>query len=127
MDYLFYVEQSAENLQFFLWYRNYVQRWSALVPRQKALSPAWDPERAGEPPAASRFIRYSHRRATSDKLNKIMSIMEIDQSRRASEGRTGRHGRQNSTSTNYSRLRASSSTAPITNPADAKEDRQPRT
>jgi hypothetical protein len=125
MDYLFHVERSPENLQFFLWYCDYIQRWSTLLPRQKALSPIWDPEKAGEPPAASRFIRYSHRRATSDKMNKSLSIMEMDQSRRASEDRTGSHGRHNSASTNYSRPRTSSSTASIMSPVDVKEDWQP--
>ncbi|OIW27435.1 hypothetical protein CONLIGDRAFT_633801 [Coniochaeta ligniaria NRRL 30616] len=127
MDYLFYVEHNAENLQFFLWYCDYVQRWSALLPRQKALSDIWNPEKAGEPPAASRFIRYSHKRATSDKMNKIISIMEMNQSRRTSEDRTAGHGRHNSASTNYSRPRTSSSVSSIMSPADVKEDWQPFT
>lgn len=125
MDYLFYVGRSAENLQFFLWYCDYVQRWSTLLPRQKALSPIWDPDKAREPPAASRFIRYSHKRATSDKMNKIISIMEMDQSRRASEDKTAGPGRHNSTSTNYSRPRTSSSMSSIMSPVDTKEDWQP--
>ncbi len=125
MDYLFYVEHNAENLQFFLWYCDYVQLWSTLLPRQKALSLIWDPEKAGEPPAASRFIRYSHKRATSDKMNKIISIMEMSQSRRTSEDRTAGHGRHNSASTNYSKPRRSSSVSSIMSPADVKEDWQP--
>ncbi|KAK4458942.1 hypothetical protein QBC42DRAFT_232777 [Cladorrhinum samala] len=73
MDYLYYVEHNAESLQFFLWYFDYVQRWSQLLPRQKALSPAWDPEKASEP--NSRFITYSHKRARSLKMKKILNIM----------------------------------------------------
>lgn len=76
MDYLFYIERSAENLQFFLWYWDYVQRWSTLLPRQKALSPPWDPEKAGEPP--SRFIKYSHKRERSLKMSKVIAIMEME-------------------------------------------------
>ena len=76
MDYLFYVERNAEPLQFFLWYWDYVQRWSTLLPRQKALSPPWDPEKAAEP--ASRFIRYSHKRARSQKMSKVIAIMEME-------------------------------------------------
>ncbi|KAK3321132.1 hypothetical protein B0T19DRAFT_259327 [Cercophora scortea] len=75
MDYLFYVEHNAEPLQFFLWYCDYVQRWSGLLPRQKALSPRWDPDKATEP--RSRFITYSHKRERSDKMSKIIAIMEM--------------------------------------------------
>jgi hypothetical protein len=127
MDYLFYVEHNAEALQFFLWYCDYIQRWSDLLPRQKALSPVWDPEKASEP--ASRFIRYSHKRATSDKMNKIISIMEMDHSKGTSEDRPRGHGRHNSTSTNYSRHRqqTSSSLSSIMSPVDTKEDWQPCT
>ncbi|KAK3683997.1 hypothetical protein B0T22DRAFT_538968 [Podospora appendiculata] len=60
----------------FLWYCDYVQRWSGLLPRQKALSPRWDPEKAAEP--KSRFITYSHKRERSDKMSKIIAIMEMD-------------------------------------------------
>lgn len=76
MDYLFYIERSAENLQFFLWYWDYVQRWSTLLPRQKALSPPWDPEKSTGPP--SRFIKYSHKRERSLKMSKVIAIMEME-------------------------------------------------
>lgn len=76
MDYLVYEEHNAESLQFFLWYYDYVQRWSQLLGRQKALSPVWDPERVVEP--RSRFITYSHKRARSQKMNKILTILEMD-------------------------------------------------
>jgi hypothetical protein len=79
MDYVFYVERNAEALQFFLWYWDYIQRWSNLLPRQKALSPPWDPEKAAEPP--SRFIKYSHKRERSLKMNKILAIMEMESQR----------------------------------------------
>ncbi|KAK0651214.1 hypothetical protein B0T16DRAFT_453715 [Cercophora newfieldiana] len=76
MDYLVYEEHNAESLQFFLWYYDYLQRWSQLLHRQKALSPMWDPEKATEP--RSRFITYSHKRARSQKMNKIITIMEME-------------------------------------------------
>jgi hypothetical protein len=41
MDYLLYVERAAEHLQFFLWFRGYIQRFDALNPNEKALSPEW--------------------------------------------------------------------------------------
>jgi hypothetical protein len=73
MDYLSYVEHAAENLQFFLWYCDYVQRWSKLSPREKAMSPVWDPEKH----TTHRLPRASiHRRGDSEKLTKILTIME---------------------------------------------------
>lgn len=41
MNYLLYIERSAENLQFFLWFRGYVQRFDALNDNEKSLSPQW--------------------------------------------------------------------------------------
>lgn len=43
MDYLVYVEHNAENLQFYLWFHDYVLRWEALSDAEKALSPEWFP------------------------------------------------------------------------------------
>jgi len=74
MDYLVYVEQRAENLQFFLWYADYVEKWSRLLPRQKQLSPAWDPTKTNGLP--SRLTISVHKRSESEKLSKILTIME---------------------------------------------------
>ncbi|RMZ91873.1 hypothetical protein DV736_g917, partial [Chaetothyriales sp. CBS 134916] len=41
MDFLVYIEHSAENLQFYLWYRNYVNRFFQLPERVQKLSPEW--------------------------------------------------------------------------------------
>ncbi|THZ30720.1 hypothetical protein D6C89_01320 [Aureobasidium pullulans] len=41
MNYLRYVEHSAENLQFYLWYRSYVERFDKLPASEQALSPEW--------------------------------------------------------------------------------------
>ncbi len=49
MDYLLYIEHSAENLQFYLWYRDYIRRWNALPASQRALSPRLQPEPADYP------------------------------------------------------------------------------
>nr|POE59054.1 hypothetical protein CFP56_24324 [Quercus suber] len=42
MNYLKYIEHSAENLQFYLWYQDYKARWSKLSSSERALSPAWE-------------------------------------------------------------------------------------
>ncbi|ESZ91667.1 hypothetical protein SBOR_7924 [Sclerotinia borealis F-4128] len=44
MDFLVYIEHDAENLQFYLWYKDYVRRFEALPDHEKRLSPEWVPE-----------------------------------------------------------------------------------
>ena len=46
MNYLVYIEHAAENLQFFLWYRNYVKRFSELPSNERDLAPIWSAEQA---------------------------------------------------------------------------------
>ena len=127
MDYLCYVEHQAEPLQFFLWYCDYIQRWSQLLPRQKASSPRWEPDKAAEP--ASRFITYSHKRARSDKMSKIISIME----RQSEVGITehlhdGNTRRSNSLSLVFNFSRPLTETYSITSQVDSpKHDWQPCT
>ncbi len=77
MDYLIYIEQKAEWAQFFCWYCDYVQRWSLLLPRQKLMSPVWDPDRDKEKDP-KRSKPSIHKRSESAKLSKILTIMEIN-------------------------------------------------
>lgn len=41
MNYLIYVERAAENLQFFLWLRDYKTRFEAVSTSDLALAPEW--------------------------------------------------------------------------------------
>lgn len=41
MDFLVYIEHDAENLQFYLWYKDYVRRFEALPEHEKKLSQEW--------------------------------------------------------------------------------------
>ena len=41
MNYLKYIELSAENLQFYLWLQDYTKRFEQLSEHEKALSPEW--------------------------------------------------------------------------------------
>lgn len=41
MNYLVYIEHAAENLQFFLWYRDYVKRFDEANTSDTRLSPEW--------------------------------------------------------------------------------------
>ncbi|KAH6712985.1 regulator of G protein-like protein [Leptodontidium sp. MPI-SDFR-AT-0119] len=63
MDYLAYVEFNAENLQFYLWYRDYVRRFEALPETEKALSPEFVPE-ADKIPDLNKAVEKGGRRKT---------------------------------------------------------------
>lgn len=41
MNFLKYIELSAENLQFYLWFRDYSKRFGELPAGERALSPEW--------------------------------------------------------------------------------------
>ncbi|KAI1334709.1 hypothetical protein F5Y15DRAFT_429227 [Xylariaceae sp. FL0016] len=43
MNYLVYIEHAAENLQFFLWYKDYVKRFNEAPESDTALAPEWTP------------------------------------------------------------------------------------
>jgi hypothetical protein len=55
MNYLIYVEHAAENLQFYLWLRDYTRRFAELPPSEAALSPEWVAERAEHKVAAEKM------------------------------------------------------------------------
>ena len=54
MDFVSYIERDPENLQFYLWYRDYVKRFNELPVNERMLAPEWTPERADAEAAAIR-------------------------------------------------------------------------
>jgi hypothetical protein len=46
MDFLVYIEHDAENLQFYMWYKDYVKRFFQLPESEQVLAPEWTPEQA---------------------------------------------------------------------------------
>ena len=46
MDFLVYIEHDAENLQFYLWYKDYVKRFFQLPESEQVLAPEWTAEQA---------------------------------------------------------------------------------
>ncbi|KAI1655877.1 hypothetical protein F4813DRAFT_365610 [Daldinia decipiens] len=48
MNYLLHIEHSAENLQFFLWYRDYIKRFNEAETVDTQLSPEWTQEMEDE-------------------------------------------------------------------------------
>lgn len=90
MNYLLFVEYSAENLQFYLWHRDYVQRFAQAPRSDLALAPQWT--RAMEEETVSRLQREAaedKRRVCTgaaemfkgtdfDKKRPIETVTEID-------------------------------------------------
>ncbi|KAL8958365.1 MAG: hypothetical protein Q9193_004562 [Seirophora villosa] len=46
MNYLIYIEHAAENLQFFLWHKDYTKRFDFLSENDRKLAPVWTAEQA---------------------------------------------------------------------------------
>ncbi|KAF2800732.1 hypothetical protein K505DRAFT_263316 [Melanomma pulvis-pyrius CBS 109.77] len=57
MNYLKYIELAAENLQFFLWYRDYTNRFNELPERDQVLSQPWTKENS-EPETQPRSKKF---------------------------------------------------------------------
>ncbi|OTB14692.1 hypothetical protein K445DRAFT_23221 [Daldinia sp. EC12] len=73
MNYLIYIERRAENLQFFLWYCNYVERWTQLSRIERERSPAWGPGKRAYIKARPRSTRLGER---VDKLSRRLEILD---------------------------------------------------
>ncbi|KAH7392527.1 hypothetical protein BKA66DRAFT_510104 [Pyrenochaeta sp. MPI-SDFR-AT-0127] len=58
MNFLKYIELSAENLQFYLWFRDYSKRFNELPASEKVLSPEWtgDKSNVGESKIAPKAV-----------------------------------------------------------------------
>jgi len=78
MNYLLYVEHSAESLQFFLWYRDYLMRFANLPASEKALSPIWLDEKfdADFNKSTSR-VTASSRPSTNDKDIEVLPNFDM--------------------------------------------------
>jgi hypothetical protein len=53
MNYLKYIEHAAENLQFWLWFRDYAKRFSELPSNESCLAPEWRVDQAETESAAN--------------------------------------------------------------------------
>ena len=55
MDFSKYIERNPENLQFYLWYRDYLKRFDNLPDGERSLAPEWMIERANAEAEAARL------------------------------------------------------------------------
>jgi hypothetical protein len=55
MDFSKYIERNPENLQFYLWHRDYLKRFDNLPDGERSLAPEWTVERAAAEAEAARL------------------------------------------------------------------------
>ena len=66
MNYLVYIEHAAENLQFYLWYRDYLKRFNNLPPTEHALAPEWNAEQAEADMQAGQAAQVSKQQISAE-------------------------------------------------------------
>ncbi|KAK3363336.1 hypothetical protein B0T25DRAFT_37298 [Lasiosphaeria hispida] len=74
MNYLIYVERSAENLQFFLWHREYVKRFGEAKTSDLALAPEWT--QAMEDEAIARIQKEHAEKARKEPKTRATDIFK---------------------------------------------------
>ncbi|KAI0131063.1 hypothetical protein F4814DRAFT_437681 [Daldinia grandis] len=75
LNYLMCIERSAENLQFFLWYHNYVKKWAQLPRCERERSPVWRLGKRVYLRPRPRSIKMEER---IDNLSQILTILDRD-------------------------------------------------
>jgi hypothetical protein len=84
MNYLLYVEFTAEHLQFFLWFRSYVERFDALKATEKALSPEWTSTMQASAINKFRNIRAEGKKVPLSAITALKGIGRNEESKGAS-------------------------------------------
>lgn len=78
MNYLKYIEHAAENLQFFLWYRDYTARFANLPESERVLSPEWTQAQADAEAAAAKQARARKSNPQSSSLLKSTDFADVN-------------------------------------------------
>ena len=71
MNYLKYIEYSAENLQFYLWYKDYSARFDQLPASEKVLAPEWTRAKA-EAEAAGNTSTTKVSKQSNAQVNEVL-------------------------------------------------------
>lgn len=87
MNYLIYIEHSAENLQFFLWHRSYVTRFHSAKTADLILAPEWTVEMQEESFAK---LQKEHRDGLKRDPATVAAVFKgTDFEKKGSTGRAG--------------------------------------
>lgn len=88
MNFLIYIEHAAENLQFYLWYRDYVRRFSELPSSEQGLAPVWTVEQEERAIAAQSGPGV---RTKKGELNEMFRGTDFDPRAKSTPLETGRN------------------------------------
>lgn len=77
MNFLEFVQYSAENLQFYLWLVDYEKRWNALPQSMQELSPVWDQDSCSKKYAAPPSNLVAHCICKTSKPQLLRSPAEV--------------------------------------------------
>lgn len=76
MDFLKYIEHSSENLQFYLWYKDYEQRFANLPDGERNLSPEWT--QAQEDAEAAQYRQLLKNKTLASEAKDILKKQNLD-------------------------------------------------
>lgn len=80
MNYLKFIEFSAENLQFYLWFRDYSERFNKLPPSEKVLAPEWSQSQA-EAEAAANTSSYKPSKRVDPQFSEVLQNSDFADSK----------------------------------------------
>jgi hypothetical protein len=75
MDFLKYIEHSAENLQFYMWFKDYIKRFEDLPASERALSPEWT--QAQEEAEVANFRNAAREKPLAVEANNILKSQDL--------------------------------------------------
>jgi hypothetical protein len=81
LNYLKYIERTPENLQFFLWFKDYQKRFSQLAESEKGLAPEWTAAHADT--ARKNYRAELKKRLPSHPTEEILKDTDFDESAKA--------------------------------------------
>jgi hypothetical protein len=89
MNYLKYIELAAENLQFFLWHKDYSNRFDALPESEKKLSPEWTMDQAEAEALAAQAQPRSRANKVSPETAAVFRGTEFESQPRIADAEKG--------------------------------------
>lgn len=86
MNYLKYIEFAAENLQFYLWHRDYTKRFNELPASERALSPEWFTQQASNELGSGHSTNHGNKLKPTAATVEVFKGTDFDTSKPTGEG-----------------------------------------
>jgi hypothetical protein len=78
MNYLVYIEHSAENLQFYLWYRDYAKRFAEAKTSDIGLAPVWTQSQHDAALQSAQMATITQKRLTKSEAAGIFQDIDFE-------------------------------------------------